>query len=766
MDQHICLFYLSDKLTVPKLQEFYQRMCSALGYSERKYDSYYLLYDTQYHVFQDTPLTDSRKKALRKIASCSSCHTICKKNMYKPYQIEDNACIVCKLSSLYRNGRIHSEANVLRRFLEPNVPFSDVFLNPSIAFASCIRLGRDYAIGTFPVIQLNAFLYSYLKDKNGYGALSKDEFLDGFVLFLLAKVTSSSSADAHMDVSEFRELVAFQMERLYGIDYRSITSDLWENEVSTLRTMYTYVAPSPSYKGTSVSLAPEHKKEEPFSPSGTIGKQFSLFDMILPTQGSPVAQKSNDSDRNMYEGSTYSEATNDGKSLSDKVFGKIDSEMQHEFSTDTEIVPNTEVDMSTDVCDSVFNPDDLPEIPEGAFEEYSDTDEMADYYPDEDIPDEAFSAYDGFVPEELLYDDSGDKTVDASSGAECHSCPDVAEAVSESLPELQESSDAPAQTNPLMLPAVMPSVLDACITVSDSLFEGAVQPLTSEKCFSFSEHVLLSSFVCVEPAVCFHRYGLLVFVQDNLRTYFFDLELYGADILESLFMEDTLMVYTMHTLAVTALFARSRSSFHKLCPLDLILSSKRNIYDYSPLFNELGWKKGAFYNYMPSYPSVYAEATDGAENGFIRSIRKTMILCQVLARNDNLSFLNERLDHNLIVDDLRSVRFKYRFGMEIHQKGLMYIFALPKDSISCVISEDSLFSDMLVILNLLPHLHRKKVYLLSVEQDRLIFFYLGDKENGSQFYDLFLARLQHAYIKRYNTPMQSNSYCYLFDKKL
>lgn len=752
MDQHICLFYLADKLPVPKLQEFYHRMCSALNYSDRKYDSYYLLYDNQYHVFQDTPLTESRKKALKKIAPCSNCHAVCKKNIYKQYQIENNACIVCKLSPLYRNGRIQAEANVLRRFLEPNAPFSDVFLNPSMAFSSCVRLGRDYAIGTFPILQLNAFIYSYLNDHNGYGNETKESFLDSFVLFLLSKVTNSSTAEVHIDAAEFKDLIAFQLSRLYVIDIRSISSDLWEHDVEQIKGMYTYVAPSPAYKGTSVSVEPKSSKETIHAKME--GTQYSLLDVIAAATQDPNGSNQQKSEPDMYDESTYPS----GDSVSSNAISSDFSSDGESFSPD---LSDSENSASGTDENHIFDSFDMPEVPENLLyyedqmpNEMSDPEET-DYYPDEDIPAEAFQTYDGFVPPELLYDDAPDDVTQSQQD-------EVVPAATDNIVHYTEP-DSASKEEPRLLPARIPTALDACVVVSDSLYESAVHPLTSEKCFSFSEHVLRSSFVCIEPAICFNRYGLLVFVPDNMLTYFFDLDLYGTDMLESLFAEDSLDVYTLHTLSVIDLFSRHHSSFHKVCPLDLFLADKYKVYDYSALYEKLSLDGTKSYTYMPSYPTLLERIEKQGEET-LRDTRRIMLLYQVLANNDDLHFLNDALHQNLVVHNMHTVGFKYRFGMEIHQKGFMYIFELPKDSLSCVIESEGLFADVLLILNALPHLHKKKSLLLSMESSKLIFFYLGDKDGASQFYDLFLARLQNAFLKRYKKPLQSNSYCYIFDK--
>lgn len=65
MDKHICLFYLSDKLTVDQMQEFYYRMCTALGYDANKFESYYMLYSTQYHCLVEAALQMIRKKSFQ-----------------------------------------------------------------------------------------------------------------------------------------------------------------------------------------------------------------------------------------------------------------------------------------------------------------------------------------------------------------------------------------------------------------------------------------------------------------------------------------------------------------------------------------------------------------------------------------------------------------------------------------------------------------------------------------------------------------------------
>ena len=105
MDKHICLFYLSDKLTVDQMQEFYYRMCTALGYDAIKFESYYMLYSTQYHLFGGSRITDDKKKKLSKRAGCKNCHHLCTKALsyVRTYDIESNACRMCKYSSGYTN---------------------------------------------------------------------------------------------------------------------------------------------------------------------------------------------------------------------------------------------------------------------------------------------------------------------------------------------------------------------------------------------------------------------------------------------------------------------------------------------------------------------------------------------------------------------------------------------------------------------------------------------------------------------------------------
>ncbi len=290
MDQHVCLFYLADKLSVEKLQGFYSRMCKALGYSDDKKKAYYILYGKQYNLFQGEEITPTLQKRFDRLAACSDCHALCSNKSYKAFQIEDNACVLCRLSSLYRNGRIQDEAIVLNRFMDPKVPFcGNLFLNSSLAFYSCVRVCKDYAVGSYPIITLYAFLYDFICQENGYGNRTREEFLNDFVNFICTQTNILSGQT--LSQTDFMKLVSFHLERIYGIKPTSITDDLFEIKVAELKEFYVYEPPvvmhgeevvsdssgktSRESNCDSVSLldslsSPEDEKESSSAPAGSL----------------------------------------------------------------------------------------------------------------------------------------------------------------------------------------------------------------------------------------------------------------------------------------------------------------------------------------------------------------------------------------------------------------------------------------------------------------------------------------------------------------
>lgn len=792
MDQHICLFYLADKLTVPKLQEFYQRMCSALNYDEQKFNSYYLLYNSQYHLFSDIKLTESRKKTLSKIAACNNCHSICKKNIYKSYHIEDNACILCRLSTMYRNARIADESMVLRRMVEPNTPFKDVFINPSLAFNSVIRIGKDYAIGSYPIIQLNAYVYEFLRISGGYGDNTRESFLDKFVLFIMSKVETATNTSTHMDVEEFKKLIDQQMLRIYGIDLASVSNDVFEKNVDILQEMYVYLAPLPTMKASPVNVEPETKSKE--KPSTVANGQLTLLDALAPVEKN-----------NLVDDEVSESDLDNTKTPSNIHTGEIQSDSMSDDNQECPVSLN-EPDMYNG--GTYIDPFEIPEpleIPDYAFQDDENEDELShnENEPISDYPQEFSEPELPDIPEEYLYDDtdvssnitdqepSTNTATSKDESFESSEFPEIFSDIQEGIPLKEENAEFENPPKTIIdtkseekdTPQVdsyifkiedasktkkepyTDSILSSCILLDpQGTYKDAIRVLQSDASFAFSSEVIQSDYICIAPAVRYNRHGFMIYVPHNDTVYFYDVYIYGTDTLDSLTCDINRKVYSMHTLACLDILYRYHSTSTDICPLDLIVAKTNGIASYDKLWDYLNWN-GVTVDHMKSYPLLYEQHAPKLSDEDLKNLRKVMIQYSVLCRSDNLSMINERLTDNIIVNSLWNFSFRYKPNTEIHLPGLIYILQFPDGSVGNSLADDSFFSTVILTLDALPHYHRIRTILLAIDQEKVFLFYKGNIEEGRQFYDLYLSRIQSMYRKKYKKPLKSDSYCYEYVPK-
>lgn len=122
MNRHICLLYLSDKLSEQKFLEFYYRMSTALHLETVHMTQLSALF-SQYGLFQGKPVPEERIVPLKKIAAVPNCETLCKRAIYKPYNLLENACILCVFSFHYRNACAKEERFLIRYLLRKDISF-------------------------------------------------------------------------------------------------------------------------------------------------------------------------------------------------------------------------------------------------------------------------------------------------------------------------------------------------------------------------------------------------------------------------------------------------------------------------------------------------------------------------------------------------------------------------------------------------------------------------------------------------------------------
>lgn len=820
MDKHICLFYLSDKLTVDQMQEFYYRMCTALGYDANKFESYYMLYSTQYHLFGGSRITDDKKKKLSKRAGCKNCHHLCTKALsyVRTYDIESNACRMCKYSSGYTNARKKQEDIVLRRMMDENYSYEKMpFINPGMAFWSCDRLARDYMIGDALVIPLNYYIYEYLWNCKGYGDRTKEQFLNDFVSYLKNAAQAGDTELVPLLRAEYSgelsSLISLKLEAIYGISIDYITDVMFEKSVSELQEMYQYIPPLPSLVGRPIKF--DDGKREALDKASNENKTKPDGKMEV-TSASYNLQPSNDTKNSKEDGpDTF---VSDDKTRTDTSNADIPTaidKIKEESNKDT---LNSE---ETDAEPSYTDVRDLPE---------NTNPEIYEVEPPLDIPEYAYECtapYDAMPYEEEIYD--GEIPLDMS---DIYGFPAASPETdpAEYSPEFYDPQEFPEittgeeiATEPVHIEKETPSeeasnaeslsaaansknqhaekdqVIDSSASSKNKPPKSKVKklperleknaqsensPVITEPGFSYRENITefvssgdiihmertdgrticseasCSNFICLLPAIWYDENGFVLYFSSSGKYYFYDLDLMGCSYFDTLLTNPPhdQIVCTFHSMACSDLLDNHGCSFKKVFPVDILLATIFHVDTFRDLLAHMSIKEIS-YATMPDYPKWYNNYAAKCTKEVLRKINLTSILYSVLAHSNHPEKVNEDLTDNVITSGYYQFDFRYKAGMEIHKIGCVITVCLPSGSLDTDYSPDTLLSRMVMMMNNLPHRYRVKAYILSIYQDTINFFFDGNEQLANQFYDIIMPAIQSLFLKAYNIPLSSHTYC-------
>ena len=231
-NQHLCLFYLADKMSRTDLKNFYYKMCTVLHYDENKMFTYAGIYSS-YGLFESTPLTMAEIKRLLKLSPCESCKKLIKNKKYSNLNIIDNACILCEYSEEYRNNRVTDESLLLRYLMSNRSEWFKVNNSPDLIFFSKHRICDDYAMGTYPIIQLNSFLFSFIEN-NEFELSNKEKFIELFISYI-CKYTVIT-----IPPTLLQQKISLYIDDLLQLSLNTVSKDRFEHLLSTLSEDYIY----------------------------------------------------------------------------------------------------------------------------------------------------------------------------------------------------------------------------------------------------------------------------------------------------------------------------------------------------------------------------------------------------------------------------------------------------------------------------------------------------------------------------------------------
>lgn len=270
--KHTCLYYLAGIIgTGAELEDFFYLMCKTLDYDKNKVLFYYSTYMTVTAgtLFSDSiaVLSDdnyeewikSRKQRCSSVRT-STCENLCRRKVYRDYDIPSHACSLCKLSPQYRNSRDPLERMVIRFFMDSSTPPASIYVNGSEdGFVSVERISpRANSFGCYPVIRFYNYVYDFLFNDTLAASLRSDRirFNDAAASYISSRLDLSSYNSAFVSRDMVYNRLVVLLGLLWNTDIAPMKSDDDGNRFADACIMLMHHAYEPIYEGKQMNPRP------------------------------------------------------------------------------------------------------------------------------------------------------------------------------------------------------------------------------------------------------------------------------------------------------------------------------------------------------------------------------------------------------------------------------------------------------------------------------------------------------------------------------
>ena len=711
----LCLYHLWQQLDPHTRRndalEFLIRTCKIYGMDEKQIESITFI-QASYGLWDKKPCSKSDISDLSKKIDTQydkSCDDIL--SCYEKYHIKD-VCKLCPRSSLYCNDYYHKELVVLRRLLSD---FEAVCRGGWNIFPSVIRMSEDYAIGVFPVIPLHYYMYTYLLSF-GMAKIdhTKTSFCGDFTEYLCNKILPDSYPDFSFDRGLVKKLVEREYAAILSIPLESVVPDVFDKYISDLK------------QSLKPKTAPVVEK-----PVSVIGKntldndkftQPNLLDELLS-----IENNTEDNKQDSMQSETGSLST--------------DVRSNHPIAPnnpDQELLSSDNVPIQEEVMLPLQQTNETVEVDD--FEVHND---ISAVYTDQDSNDEILSP----AMKETKPDDNG-----------------LAESIDSSFPLIGFPPDESDLGFPIMdekgtLSAAAPSPFFMCIPEDLSGNEVHVFSTRNRNYLSWLSGIWQSKYICIEPMLRYGREGLLLYFSENDMFFYYDLEIYKADILCSLISDSPAVVITFHTLDTYGLLYRYGYDHPKIQGIDVMADfSDKGTF---PLCHRDEANLSFIKDYHTFFQNMYAELSDSQLSKYTKNLQ----IAAILSHNYILKTMCKDMPYvSVYRKEKMRFEFYYKPTFSFETPGVLFDITVPGLDISDI-AADTLAGEVVRLIDRLHHSYRINSFILSIRENTVYLFFRGSYHDAMYFYDAYILAVMELYEKSMNKPMHSKTHCTIFGNK-
>ena len=684
-----------------------------------------------YGVFDGQPINSDEIASIKKNSLAKSCTKLINRVAYKPLQIQEKACSLCRYSPNFKNARLKDELIILRRLIEPTMPFIHCILLPNESFISLYRMSADYAIGDYPIIPLNYYLYNFLS-MNDKDRFTKIDLINHFTHYLMMNDTAVANYYDNMD--DLLALITTYINDIYRIPLSHVSEEAFQKSRAVFLDSYTY---DPSiYEPTSMKKVDDNITTPDSSIHEVIKQPIDLADL------STNIETKNKLDEELYAFNTLDLKTNSPIPSSQSVMQPI-------------VTDGTELDTK-----SVRN-------------EYQCSHEKLDDSPKEttDNNDNDFiNMINAKVSETTINQIAAVEIVDTrtekNKSLYCKNCI-----------EEKEEKDITCCVKEKVL-------YDKCKThecfyapdryIINQDFLSNITIFDTESSTSFMSDMIHSYFIGLEVATVNNKKGILIYCSYNWKHYFYDIELVGIEPLNFHFTDTGKTFISFHTYEVIGYinkFGICNPMIHDLQLMYCIINDAKNIPLFQILnettfrFNKIGQD---FYHFaMRFYKDIFEKLYSQLQlnDSFLLSYNRTLRLYNVLSKTYDLSDICETDIPGIKLKYYNNFEFAFNWSQRFIKEGIAYRIILPDNCLSTHIDSDSIIMDICLLLKNMPRSHRIRSRILSISKDELTVFYEGSEAESRRFYDILINGIRIAYSRRYSDILTTQTYSILISSK-
>jgi hypothetical protein len=289
--------------------------------------------------------------------------------------------------------------------------------------------------------------------------------------------------------------------------------------------------------------------------------------------------------------------------------------------------------------------------------------------------------------------------------------------------------------------------------------------------YQFTTDLARSYFVAIECAEMIGRKVFLIYCSYNWKYFFYDIELEGIATL-NLYLSDpnktTISFHLVEVLACLNKYGKFTGVIHDLHTFYCINKSVEK----APLLNIItdvvdknNSKSLDFYYFaMPLYKELFLALHNPVSKNdkMLLEYKRTQRLYSIFALSYYMSAIYNNSEERLKQQGYRQFNFNFDWSLIFNKPGVLYSISLPNINVSNGIASDSFTMDICLLFISIPHLHKQRSRIISINDNELIVYYEGNTDDSRRFYNLLMNGTRRAYARKYDDELSSSTYCVVY----